>query len=120
MEVSRLGLGGNIFGHFCDQEETRAIMDAAREAGINFVDTADVYSEGLSEEYIGKSIMGCRDQWFIASKVGVGSWVHPRHSGRRQNILSCVEGSLRRLGTDYIDLYQTHHFDPETPLDETL
>lgn len=96
------------------------MLDAARDSGINLIDTADVYSQGLSEEFIGASIKSRRDYWVIASKVGVRSGESPSGKGRKEYILRGVEESLCRLGTEYIDLYQMHHFDPETPIEETL
>ncbi|MDD5687482.1 MAG: aldo/keto reductase [Elusimicrobia bacterium] len=120
LEVSCLGLGGNIFGHFCDIKETETIIKTAFDNGINFIDTADVYSDGLSEEFIGAAIRHCRKKCIIATKVGVTSTGTSRGIGRKKYILSNVEGSLKRLNTDYIDLYQMHHFDYDTPLNETL
>lgn len=113
-------LGGNVFGHFCDPLQTGEIFQTARELGVFAVDTADVYSEGLSEELIGKNVKSDRPKWFIATKVGLKSYDSPAGLGRKERILQKVEDSLKRLQTDYIDLYQMHHFDPETPLDETL
>lgn len=120
LHVSLLALGGNIFGRFCDRREAARLVAAAGDAGINLIDTADVYSEGLSEEYIGAAIRGRRQQWIIASKVGVRTGESAVGTGTRAHILARAEASLRRLDTDYIDLYQMHHFDPETPLGETL
>lgn len=120
LRVSCLGIGGNIFGHFSDRHETALILDTAHDSGINFIDTADVYSEGLSESFIGESIKNHRESWVIATKVGVRSSEPPNGKGRKEYILRSVEESLSRLGTDYIDLYQMHHFDPETPIEETL
>lgn len=120
LEVSRLSLGGNIFGHFCGKQETQAIVDTARELGINCIDTADVYSEGASEELIGQSVISDRQRWIIATKVGVHSNAYPGGIGRRDYIFDRIEQSLRRLRTDYVDLYQMHHFDPDTPMDETV
>lgn len=120
LRVSCLALGGNIFGRFCDPRETADLVAAAGDAGINVVDTADVYSDGLSEEYLGAAIRGRRSEWIVATKVGVRSDESPASKGRREYIRVRVDASLRRLDTDYIDLYQMHHFDLETPLDETL
>jgi aryl-alcohol dehydrogenase-like predicted oxidoreductase len=120
LEISCLSLGGNIFGHFCDKQETQAIIDTAGELGINCIDTADVYSDGASEELIGQCVGSDRQRWIIATKVGVNSNEHPGGKGRRAYIFDHIEHSLRRLGTDYVDLYQMHHFDPDTPLDETV
>lgn len=118
--LSRLMLGGNIFGHFCDEKSSRKIIDLASERGLKAVDTANVYSEGLSEEFIGRALGTRRNDWFIATKVGLHSHANPAGIGTRKNILDSVQGSLKRLRTDYIDLYQIHHFDPETPIEETL
>lgn len=120
VRVSCLALGGNIFGHFCNQQETIRIIHAAHDCGINLIDTTDVYSEGRSEEFIGSSIHGMREQWVIATKVGVRKGESPAGKGHEGFIRQSVEESLRRLRTDYIDLYGLHHFDPETPLEETL
>ncbi|MDR3425544.1 MAG: aldo/keto reductase [Alphaproteobacteria bacterium] len=120
LQASQIALGGNIFGYFCDEKETAALFDAAEECGINFVDTADVYSAGLSETFIGNALKTRRDRWIVASKIGLESGGDPRHCGRPENIRLKIEASLRRLQTDYIDLYQMHHFDPATPLEESL
>lgn len=120
LTISRIGLGGNIFGHFTSQKETTEIIAEALNSGINFIDTASVYSEGQSEIFIGKAIKKSREKWIIASKVGVGSNENPGEKGSRSNIIKCVEESLARLKTDYIDLYQMHHYDPVTPLEETI
>lgn len=77
LQVSCLGLGGNIFGCFCDAYETSTIIHAACDLGINFIDTADVYSEGLSEEFIGSAIRNCRSRWIIATKLGVRTGESP-------------------------------------------
>ena len=120
LKVSCLGIGGNIFGKFCNQQETGEILNAAYQAGINFVDVADVYSEGKAEEFVGKVIGENRKKWIIATKVGAYSNESFSGKGRRAYIFSSIEGSLRRLKTDYIDLYQMHSFDPTTPIGETL
>lgn len=120
LRVSVLTLGGNVFGHFTDQAATAEIMAAAADAGITTVDTADVYSEGLSEEIIGRCITGQRSRWVIASKAGIPSGGYPGGIATRVSLTERVDASLRRLGTDYIDVYQMHHFDPETPLEETV
>lgn len=118
--VSTLGLGGNIFGYACDEAETREIILTAENLGVNLVDTADVYSEGRSEELIGKALEGRRDRWIIATKVGVESGATGHGIAAKQVIFKRIEGSLRRLRTDYIDIYQLHHFDPVTPAAETI
>ncbi len=118
--VSELCIGGNIFGYACNKRQSKEILCAAQDYGVNFIDTADVYSEGRSEEMIGEALIGMRANWIIASKVGVRSNETGNGRGSRKAIFSQIEGSLRRLRTDYIDLYQLHHFDPETPVQETL
>jgi aryl-alcohol dehydrogenase-like predicted oxidoreductase len=121
LKVSAIGLGTNQFGGKVDQKTTKDIISAALEAGVNFVDTADIYQEGRSEEYIGLALGGKRSQALIATKVygKVGKGPNERGASR-QHIMAGVEASLRRLGTDYIDLYQIHVWDEETPIDETL
>lgn len=119
--VSTLAIGGNIFGYACDARLTKEILDAASDYGVNFLDTADVYSGGQSEELIGKALRGKRGNWIIASKVGVNSKNETgRTLGSKKEIFSRIEHSLYRLQTDYIDIYQLHQFDPETPVFETL
>lgn len=129
LKVSRLCLGTMNFGWSADEAGSHAIMDAAWDAGINFFDTADVYSKwvegnpgGVSEQIIGKWLKTKnRREVIIATKVRGGMWDGPNGEGlSRHHILHAVEDSLRRLQTDYIDLYQTHHFDADTPIDETL
>ena len=114
--VSCLGLGGNIFGHFCDAAETRRVMDIALDHGINYVDTADVYSDGRSEEHIGAAVRGRRDRWFIATKAGVASTGTIPGLGRRSTIMAKVDASLARLSTDHVDLHQMHHPTPQRHL----
>lgn len=118
--VSRIGLGGNVFGHFLGDSESVSLIHYAREFGINLIDTADTYSNGESETYIGHAVQGERARWILASKVGIASTGSPCGIGRAKHIRSRVEGSLRRLRTDYIDIYQLHHRDPVTPIQETL
>lgn len=120
IKVSSLALGGNIFGCFCNEGETRQLLDLAHELGVNVVDTADVYSDGVSENYIGRCLQGKRQDWIIATKVGVPSHGSRRGMAQGKKIIEKLEGSLRRLRTDHVDLYQLHHFDPETPLEETV
>ena len=120
LKVSEVGLGCNNFGMRIDQEATTAVVNAAIDAGITLFDTADVYGgQGKSEEMLGKALAGKRDQVVLATKfampMGPG-----KTGGSRRYIMSAIEDSLRRLNTDYIDLYQMHRFDAETPLDETL
>ena len=121
LEVSVVGLGTNNFGGRMDQGETAEVVRHAAEVGINLIDTANIYGGGLSEEYIGKSMDGIRHQLVLATKVAMptGDGPHDR-GGSRMHILDQVEQSLSRLSTDYIDLYQLHDPDPETPIEETM
>jgi aryl-alcohol dehydrogenase-like predicted oxidoreductase len=117
VQVSALGLGTNQFGGVVDEAGARALIDRALELGVNFIDTADVYAGGVSEELIGRALAGHRDDVILATKTGVG-----RDAGRltRKRILQRLDASLRRLATDYIDLYYLHFPDPGTPLEESL
>ena len=130
LPVSRLCLGTMTFGFQCDEATSFAIMDRAFEGGITFFDTADVYpigappgAQGRTEEIIGRWLArtGNRSRIILATKcfgrVGPARW---DQGNSRKHILDAVDASLRRLGTDYIDLYQLHGPDPETPIDETL
>jgi aryl-alcohol dehydrogenase-like predicted oxidoreductase len=123
MSVSELALGTMMFGAMgnTDHDESVDMIHTALEAGINLVDTADVYSAGESEEIVGKALKGRRDEVILATKFSMpmGSDGNQR-GGSRRWITRALEGSLRRLGTDYIDLYQMHRWDPVTDLDETL
>jgi aryl-alcohol dehydrogenase-like predicted oxidoreductase len=120
-DVSVVGLGTNNFGGRCDFEQSRAVLEAALEAGVTLVDTADIYSQGTSEEYIGAALEGRLDRVVVATKFGKpmdGGPDLPR--GSREYIRWAVEGSLRRLRADVIDVYQMHEPDPLTPIEETL
>ncbi|HLK25945.1 MAG TPA: aldo/keto reductase [Caulobacteraceae bacterium] len=122
MKVSEVGLGCNNFGMRIDQEGTTAVVNAAIDAGINFFDTADVYGgQGKSEEMLGEALNGRRHEVLVATKFAnpMGPRVDQRGGSRKWVVQAC-EDSLRRLGTDYIDLYQMHRPDPETPIEETL
>jgi aryl-alcohol dehydrogenase-like predicted oxidoreductase len=118
--ISSIGLGGNIFGYVCNQLESKIIIDTAEDYGINFIDTADIYSNGLSEEIIGNALIRKRNQWVIASKVGIRSGGDGKGCGEKKKIFDCVENSLRRLKTDFIDIYQLHRYDQTTPVEETI
>lgn len=128
LKVSRLCLGTMTFGYQCDEDVSRSIMDASFEAGIDFIDTADVYPLGAppdlfgrTEEIVGRWLQGRRDDFILATKCFFPTGPKPWNSGNsRHNIMRSVEASLRRLGTDYIDLYQVHSWDTETPIDETM
>jgi len=104
-----------------DTEEAERQVDMCLDAGVNLIDTADVYSSGLAEEILGQVLRGRRDQVLLATKVRMGMGRGPNDSGlSRHHIISGCEASLRRLGTDHIDLYQVHEWDGQTPLEETL
>jgi aryl-alcohol dehydrogenase-like predicted oxidoreductase len=119
LSVSVVGLGCNNFGRRLDAAGTITVVNAALDAGINFFDTADVYGAGQSEEYMAPTLVGRRDKFIIATKFG--NKMEGQGSGAgAAYIKTAVEASLRRLNTDYIDLYQLHVPDPETPLAETL
>ena len=124
--VSVVGLGCNNFGRKVDLDGTRAVVHAALDLGINLFDTADIYGSphGASEELVGAALKGRRDEAVIATKFGMdmAGANGPDHGARgaRRYVTRAVEASLRRLGTDHIDLYQLHEPDPGTPIEETL
>jgi aryl-alcohol dehydrogenase-like predicted oxidoreductase len=122
--VSVVGIGCNNFGRKMDESETRLVVDAAIDHGINLFDTADIYGVGASETLLGKALQGRRDDVVIATKFGMDmqgeNGADHGARGARRYIVRAAEASLRRLGTDYIDLYQMHAPDPATPIDETL
>ena len=122
LKVSELCLGAMTFGRESDEETSHRILDRFAEAGGNFIDTADVYTRGASEEVVGRWLRGKRRSDFVvATKVRFPMGEGPNDVGlSRQHILTGVEASLRRLGTDTIDLYQVHCWDQATPLEETL
>src|SRR5919112_180703 len=123
VDVSPLCLGTMMFGAWgnADHDDSIRIIHRALDAGINFVDTADVYARGESEEILGKALAGRRDDVVVATKFhgAMGDDPNERGNSRRWIVRAC-EASLRRLGTEWIDLYQVHRFDAETDLDETL
>lgn len=119
--VSAIGLGGNTFGRFCDASQTARVVHQALDLGINFIDTADLYAAGLSEEYIGKAIADRRDAVVLATKTGFPLGDGPNDVGLSyRRIIASLEASLRRLGTDYVDVYYLHRPDPHTPIEESL
>ncbi len=123
VKVSPLCLGAMMFGEWGnpDHEASIRIVHRALDAGVNFVDTADVYSSGESEEIVAKALKGRRDQVVLATKAHFPMSEGPNEGGNsRRWIIQECEASLRRLGTDWIDLYQIHRWDPETDHDETL
>ncbi|WP_127584284.1 aldo/keto reductase [Paenibacillus koleovorans] len=121
LEVSILGLGTNAFGWRVDKEASIRVLHHAVASGITFLDTANIYAGTKSEEYIGEAFRGRRQEVLLATKAGMKRGEGPNSKGSsRQHIFKELEGSLTRLQTDYIDLYQIHAFDPNTPLEETL
>ena len=130
LKVSRICLGTMTYGAskwrpwVLDEDESRPLIKQALEAGINFFDTADMYSTGASEEVLGRALKDFgsgREQLVIATKVFYPTGDGPNDRGlSRKHIMAAIDASLRRLGTDYVDLYQIHRFDPETPIEETL
>ena len=121
LKVSVIGLGCNNFGMRIDQAQTRMVVDAALDAGINFFDTADIYGGSKSEVFLGEALKGRREKAVLATKfanpMGEGAYLR---GGARRYIVKAVEDSLKRLHTDHIDLYQMHVPDPDTPIEETL
>ncbi|WP_369367996.1 aldo/keto reductase [Streptomyces sp. CG4] len=123
VQVSSLALGAMNFGRMgrTTQDEVTAIVDAALEAGVNLIDTADVYSAGESEEMVGKAIAGRRDDIVLATKASLPMGDERNHQGSsRRWLVTELDNSLRRLGVDHVDLYQIHRWDPSTSDEETL
>lgn len=119
LKVSQLCLGTAWFGSRSDEETSRAILDAAAAGGLTFLDTADVY--GASEDILGRWLAGRRHDFIVATKCCGSTGDRPwNRGGSRKHILDAIDASLVRLQTDYVDLYQLHSYDPETPIDETL
>jgi len=128
LQVSRLCLGTMTFGLQSDESAAIAILDRAAEGGIDFIDTSDAYplggdlsTRGITEEILGRWLRGKRDRFIVASKCFAPTGPAPFDAGNsRKHIMAAVDASLKRLQTDYIDLYQLHGYDRETPIDETL
>ena len=119
LDVSLTGLGCNNFGWRNDEAQSRRVVEAALDAGINFFDTADIYDKGHSEEFLGRALGKRRREAVIATKFGMK--FDDTHIGAKpEYVRQSAEDSLRRLGTDYIDLYQIHQPDPNTPIADTL
>lgn len=121
LKVTEIGLGGNNFGWYADEKTSIAVIHHALDLGVNYIDTADMYDRGNSEAFIGKALRGKRSRVIIATKFG-----HPMGDGPNEKggslyyMKRAIEDSLKRLQTDYIDLYQIHVPDPTTPIEETL
>lgn len=122
MTVSRLCMGTMTFGREADEATSAALFARCREAGINFFDCADLYAQGRSEEILGNLARDCRDDLVLTTKVGFEAGMAPPNNQglSRRHILRAVEASLRRLGTDWLDIYFCHRWDALTPLEETL
>src|SRR5258708_37461049 len=128
LRVSRLCLGTMTFGLQCDEAQSQAILNAADEGGIDFLDTADVYplggdrtTAGKTEEIVGRWLKGKRERFIVATKCVGQMGPKPWDQGMsRKHILDAIDASLKRLGTDYVDLYQLHGYDQHTPIDEAL
>lgn len=128
LHVSRLCLGTMTFGLQCDEKTSFAILDAAAAGGVTFLDTADAYplggkleDMGRTEEIVGKWLKGRREQFIVATKCSGKMGNAPWQQGTsRKHVMHAIDASLRRLGTDYVDLYQVHHFDTSTSVDETV
>ena len=124
LQVPVVGVGCNAFGARIDADQVQAVVDAALDRGVTFFDTADVYGLGASEELLGRALAGRRDEAVVATKFGMDMQGRNGDDGGRRGtaayVRTAVEASLRRLGTDHLDLYQLHTPDPSTPLDETL
>ena len=120
LEVSIVGLGCNNLGRRIDEARARDVVEAALDVGITMIDTADVYGGGLSEEYLGRILEGRRDRVVVATKFGSGLGGGKPGGGRPEYVRQMIEGSLRRLRTDCIDLYQMHQPDASTPISDTL
>jgi aryl-alcohol dehydrogenase (NADP+) len=121
LKVSPLCLGTMMFGDRTDEAEAARIVDSARDAGVNFVDTADAYARGGSERIVGRLLARDRDRWVLATKVGnpMGDGPNERGTGRKW-LMQAIDRSLDRLGTDYVDVYYLHKDFLDTPLEETL
>ncbi|MGE3866753.1 MAG: aldo/keto reductase, partial [Hyphomonadaceae bacterium] len=121
LKVSPLCLGAMMFGGPTDEATSRRIIDSARDKGVNFVDTADVYNNGASEQIVGRAIAAKRDWFVLATKLANPSGEGPNGVGlSRKWAMQAADASLRRLGTDYIDVYYLHREDHATPLAETV
>ncbi len=122
LRVSQLCLGAMMFGNQTDEATSRSVIASARDAGLNFIDTADVYADGRSEQIVGNAIHAERDRWVVATKVGflADPMLPAGPDLSRKNLMRAASDSLRRLDTDYIDIYYLHRDDPHTALEETV
>lgn len=121
LTVSAIGLGTNAFGKRADAQTSTLIIEQAIHHGVTFIDTANIYAATQSETIIGNAILGKRNDIVLTTKAGLPTGKSPNHKGSsRHHLMQELEASLTRLQTDYVDLYQIHTFDPNTPLEETL
>ncbi len=121
LKISPICLGTMMFGGPTDEATSARIVAKAREAGVNFIDSADAYNGGKSEQVVGRAISNSRQNWILATKLANPVGDDPNHGGlSRRWVLQAAEESLKRLGTDYIDIYYLHKEDHSTPLDETV
>ena len=121
LKISPICLGTMMFGGPADEATSGRIVAKAREAGVNFIDTADAYSTGNSEQVVGRAISNSRHSWVLATKLANQMGDDPNRGGlSRRWVLQAADESLKRLGTDYIDIYYLHKEDHSTPLDETV
>lgn len=119
--MSALCLGTMMFGERTDEAEAGRILDSARDAGVNFVDTADAYAKGESERILGRLVRADRERWIVATKVGNSGQPAPEDVDvSRRHVMRAIDGSLARLGMDHVDIYYLHLDDYRTPLDETI
>ena len=120
LEVSVIGLGANPFGNEVNAEMAQAIVHRALDLGVTYFDTADIYNQGVSEEYLGQALKGRRNEAVLGTKTGGAFGPGPnQHGASRKHIMESFEASLRRLGTDFVDLFWIHHVDEVTPFEET-
>jgi aryl-alcohol dehydrogenase-like predicted oxidoreductase len=121
LKVSVVGLGTNNFGGACDEAQSARVVHKCLDEGINTIDTADSYGQGVSEQFIGKALAGRRHDAIVMTKVFSKMGPGPNDEGSsRSHIMDGCDASLKRLATDFIDVYQVHRFDPNTPLEETM
>jgi len=121
LRVSELCLGTMTFGKEADEAMAKGIFQKCRDRGLNLIDTANVYGQGLTEEIVGRLLESCRDEWIICSKFQGRIGPHPNdRGGSRRHVFQAIEGTLSRLKTDRIEFYFIHNFDQSTPLEETL
>ena len=121
LKVSEIGLGGVSFGLWSGEQESISVINQALDLGVNFIDTANIYGGGRSEEIVGKAIKGRRAEVIVATKFGLPAGPGPNEYGcSRYHIMQAIDASLKRLGIDYIDLYYVHWPDPTTTIEETL